>query len=237
MWGPPLKTPGALSGVLVVLGFTVVHDIFVSDIRYSLRRMVFAGALCGIALVWSYNRAVPVHSTRAWFAYSGMYSAELTALGALSLLVLQPRYSMAELLVADDAFGGLLPLSLPFIAAAIVLGTLLIWTYFGRKLASLLSILVTHVLLVFLLGHQFALLGLVEKSTAAGRVRRVRPAHRIVGRNVQPRRDGGGRGRRASLGAALDDAARHRRAPAGTSAPHAALGTRCRCCEAPGFET
>ncbi len=165
-WRRPLKTMGALSGAVVVLGFIVAHGILISDIWSGLRRMIFAGVLCGVALVWSYNRAVSAHSTRAWFGYSGMYAGELVALGALSLLILRPRYSMAELMVADDAFERLLPPSLPFIAGAIVVGTVGIWLYFGRKPAAFVPILVTQILLVFLLGHQFAFLGLVETSTA-----------------------------------------------------------------------
>ena len=49
---------------------------------------------------------------------------------------------------------------------AMVVGTIAVWLYCGRRWAALAPILVTQVLLVFLLGHQFAFLGLVESSSA-----------------------------------------------------------------------
>jgi hypothetical protein len=39
--------------------------------------MLLAGALCGFSVVWSYRKGVAVHSTSAWFRYSGIYAAEM----------------------------------------------------------------------------------------------------------------------------------------------------------------
>ncbi len=47
---------------------------------------------------------------------------------------------------------------------AILLGTLLLWSSYGRRSGTLVPILVTQVLLVFLVGHNLAILGLVELS-------------------------------------------------------------------------
>ncbi len=157
---------GALCGLVVVLGFTVVHNVFISDIWFNLGPMLFAGALCGLCLVWSYRKGVAEHSTAAWFRYASLYAAEMVTLGAVSLLVLRPRFTMAELMVADDAFERLLPPSIPLMIGAMVVGTIAIWSYNGRRPAALLPILLAQVLLVFLLGHQFAFLGLVESSSA-----------------------------------------------------------------------
>ncbi len=165
-WAVPPKWLGALSGVVVVLGFTIVHDIFISDIWFNVGPMLFAGALCGFCIAWSYRKAVADHSTAAWFGYAGLYAAEMIALGAVSLAVLRPRFTMAELMVADDAFERLMPPSMPLMIGAMVVGTTLIWLYCGRRRGALAPILVTQVLLVFLLGHQFAFLGLVESSSA-----------------------------------------------------------------------
>lgn len=90
----------------------------------------------------------------------------MIALGAVSLVVLRPRFTMAELMVADDAFERLLAPSAPLMIGAMMAGTISIWFYYGRRWAALAPILVTQVLLVFLLGHQFAFLGLVESSSA-----------------------------------------------------------------------
>lgn len=162
----PPKWLGAASGVVVVLGFTVAHDLLISDIWFNVRRMIFAGALCGFCIVWSYRNGVTQHSTGAWFRYGALHAVELIALGAVSLVVLRPRYTMAELSVVDDAFERLLLPSVPLMIGAMVVGTVFVWFYCGRRRAALAPILITQVLVVFLLGHQFAFLGLVESSSA-----------------------------------------------------------------------
>jgi hypothetical protein len=165
-WAAPSRWLGALTGVVVVLLFTIVHNVFITDIWFNAGPMLLAGALCGFSITWSYRKGVVGHSTAAWFRYAGLYAAEMIALGAVSLVVLRPRFTMAELMVADDALEQLMPPSLPLMIGAMVVGTVLIWLYYGRRWAALAPIAVTQVLLVFLLGHQFAFLGLVESSSA-----------------------------------------------------------------------
>ncbi len=157
---------GAFSGFLVVFGFIAAHDIFISDIWFNTGPMLVAGGLCGASVVWSYREAEALHSTSAWFRYAGLYAFEMIALGAVSLVLLRPQFTMAELMVADDAFERLLTPSMPLLIGAMILGTVSIWVYYGRRPGALLPILLTQVLLVFLLGHQFAFLGLVESSSA-----------------------------------------------------------------------
>jgi hypothetical protein len=157
---------GALSGAVVVFGFTVVHDVFITNIWFNVGPMLFAGALCGFCIVWSYRKGLADHSTAAWISYASLYAFEMIALGVVSLAVLRPRFSMAELMVADDAFERLLLPSMPLMIGAMVVGTILVWLYCRRRWAALAPIFVTQVLLVFFLGHQFAFLGLVESSSA-----------------------------------------------------------------------
>lgn len=165
-WGAPSMWLGALIGVVVVFGFTVVHSVFISDIWFNVGPMMFAGALCGFCVVWSYQKGVADHSTAAWFQYGGLYTVEMIALGAVSFAVLQPQFTMAELMVADDAFDRLLPPSIPLMIGAMAVGTILVWLYCGWRRPALIPIVSTQVLLVFFLGHQFAFLGLVESSSA-----------------------------------------------------------------------
>ena len=165
VWPVPPGWLGAVIGAVVVLGFTAVHDVFISDIWFNAGPMVFAGALCGYCLTWSYRASAREHSTATWFGYNAVYAVELIGLGGVSLIVLQPRFTMAELLVADDAFERLMPPAVPLMGAAIVVGTILVWLYCGRRLQAVIPILATQVVLVFLLGHQFAFLGLVEASS------------------------------------------------------------------------
>lgn len=165
-WGAPPMWLGALAGVVVVLGFTFIHDVFISDIWFNVGPMMFAGALCGLCVVWSYRKGVADHSTAAWFRYAGLYAAEMIALGAVSFAVLRPQFTMAELMVADNAIDRLLPPSMPLMIGAMAVGTIVVWVYCGRRRPALISIVSAHVLLVFFLGHQFAFLGLVESSSA-----------------------------------------------------------------------
>ena len=165
-WAVPPRWLGAVSGIVVVLGFTVVHDVFISDIWFNVGPMLFAGALCGFCIAWSYRAGVVDHSTAAWFRYGGLYAAEMIALGGVSLVVLRPRFTMAELLVAEDAFQRLMPPAVPLMVGAMVVGTIVVWLDCGRRWTAFAPILVTQILLVFLLGHQFAFLGLVEPSSA-----------------------------------------------------------------------
>lgn len=89
----------------------------------------------------------------------------LVALGGASLLVLDPRLTMAEAMVMEDALSELIPPALPLIVGAIVIGTLALWLGFGRRRRTLVPLLVTQIMLVFLVGHNFAILGLVEMSS------------------------------------------------------------------------
>lgn len=164
-WPKPPLWLGAPTGVVVVLGFTIFHNVFITDIWWNIGPMLFSGALCGFSVTWSYRRAVTDHSTRAWFRYAGLYAAEIVALGVVSLAVLRPRFTMADTMIMDDAMAELTPQALPLMVGVIVVGTILFWLYHGRRRGTLVPFLITQVLLVLLLGHQLAFLGLVESSS------------------------------------------------------------------------
>jgi hypothetical protein len=170
MWRAPPGWLGAVVGALVVLGFVLAHNAFISDIWFNAAPMIFAGAVCGLCVVWSYRSGIADHSSAAWLTFVGLFVVEMAVLGATSLLLLSPRWSMGELMVADDAFERLMPPSVPLMIGAMVLGTVLMWLYCDRRWAALGPLAVTQVLLVFLLGHQFAFLGLVETSSTLWRV-------------------------------------------------------------------
>lgn len=160
----PSRLQGAVSGGLTTLAFVLLHDLWISDIWFNLGPMLLAGALCGLAIVWGYTKAVPAHSSARWFAYNGWLAGLLVALGVASFAVLDPRFTMAEAMAMDDALAELIPPALPLMITATLVGTLLLWFAYGRRRAALAPILVTQVLLVFLVGHNLAILGLVELS-------------------------------------------------------------------------
>lgn len=157
---------GAASGAVTVLLFTLLHDLLISDIWFNVGPMVVSGAVCGAVLVWSYRAAVGDHTPRRWLAYVGVCSGLLVTLGVVSLLVLEPRFTMTELLGNDDALGLLLPPALPLMGAATLAGTGVLWLWLGRPPGALLPLLVGQLLLVFFMGHNLAILGLVEMSSA-----------------------------------------------------------------------
>lgn len=164
-WARPSMHAGAAAGALTVVLFTVVHGLFIVDIWFNIGPMVFSGAVCGLALVWSYNAAATSHSTRLWFEYLGACAALLIMLGATSLMMLDPRFTVAGLIGADDALGQLLPPAMPLMGAATLVGTGLLWLRYGRSVAALLPMLVSQALLVFFVGHNLAILGLLEMSS------------------------------------------------------------------------
>lgn len=150
-----------------MLLFTLLHDLLISDIWFNLGPMVISGAVCGTVLVWSYRAAVADHTSRRWLAYVGACAGLLVALGVVSLIVLEPRFTMTELLGDDDALGRLLPPALPLMGAATLVGTGVLWLWLDRRPRALVPLLIGQLLLVFFVGHNLAILGLVEMSSAA----------------------------------------------------------------------
>lgn len=160
----PSMLQGAVSGALTTLAFVLLHDVWISDIWFNVGPMLLAGALCGLVIVWGYTRAVQNHSTVRWLVYNGWLVGLLIALGAASFVVLEPRFTMAEAMAMENALAELIPPALPLMIVATLVGTLLLWIGYGRRRPALAPILATQTLLVFLVGHNLAILGLVELS-------------------------------------------------------------------------
>lgn len=148
-----------------MVAFTVVHDIWIADIWFNVVPMVVSGAACGASIVWSYRQGVSAHSWRKWLEYNGACALLLIGLGAVSFLVFEPRFAMAELIDAEDALSRLLPPAMPLIGGGTAVATIALWTMFGRRQSALLPILTTQALLMFLVGHNLAILGLVDIPT------------------------------------------------------------------------
>lgn len=158
------KTVGAFAGAVSALAFTALHGVLIVNIWDRTAAMMLAGALCGSCLVWSYTSARDRPSAMGWLAYNGLHVALLVALGPTSLLLLEPTASMGELIASADQLGDLVPSALPLMAVASAAGTTVVWATSGRTFGSLPSVCTTQVLLVVLVGHNFAILGLVEIS-------------------------------------------------------------------------
>jgi hypothetical protein len=159
-------TSGVLSGGLAVVAFAVIHDLWIADIWFNIGPMVLSGALCGWSIVLSYQKTTTIHSWGRWAGYNGACALLLIGLGAASFLVLDPRFTMAEMMNADDALSRLLPPAMPLIIGGTIIGALLLWVAFGRRRDAIIPILITQALLMFLVGHNLAILGLVEIPAA-----------------------------------------------------------------------
>lgn len=164
---PPSRALGAAVGGLVAVGFAAVHDVMISDIWFNLAPMVIAGAGCGVSIVWSYRAATTAHGWHRWVAYNATLAALLVGLGGVSLLVLEPRVTMAELMVAADPLAVVIPPVVPLMAAATVVGALVIWLLFSQRRHAVVPVLATQLVLVILDGHNLAILGLVELTADA----------------------------------------------------------------------
>ena len=152
---------GAIAGALAALAFAVIHDIFISDIWFSLLIMMGAGAICGLCIGWSYALLTKVPSIGSWWRYNMLYVALLALLGIISVLVFEPTTTMAALIEAnappDKLIGQALPMTALFTLLSAVLISLLYrqsWRHFG-------VILLTCILLILFLGLNVSVIGLV----------------------------------------------------------------------------
>lgn len=159
-----LVVPGLVAGALAPLVFAAVHALIIGDIWYSLVAMMVAGAACGATIAWSYGRLFEP-SIRSWLGYNASYVIALAVLGLVSVVVFEPRMTMAELLTSDgpptELISTALPVTILFtLGAALVLSVL-----FGRMLAAFGAILVTCSVLVALLGLNVSVIGLIQIPT------------------------------------------------------------------------
>ena len=154
---------GAVTGALATLGFIVIHGLWILDIWDMTGPMLFSGAVSGLVIVWSYNTAVGgEHTPARWFGYNGLIALLLILLGISSVVVLEPKFTMAETMRMDDGMAELMPPAVPIMVVAVLVGTFVLWAAFGRRRRALIPILVAQILIVFFLGHQYAFLGVVE---------------------------------------------------------------------------
>ena len=97
-----------------------------------------------------------------WLAMNGAFLATLFGLGLVSLIGFEPAWTFAELNTADPPIGDLFAAALPLMTWFTVVAATLLWLAFGPSRASAVPILITEALLVLLLGHNVAIIGLVD---------------------------------------------------------------------------
>jgi len=153
---------GALAGAISTLVFTIIHDIFISDIWFMLTPMLLAGALCGGLVSWSYGLLVSSNSLRNWLGYNLIYVVLFCLLGVASVLLFEPVTTMAAVVTLNgpptDLINQAMPMTVAFTFGMAILITMLYgpsWVKFG-------SVLLTCIVLVALLGLNVSAIGLVS---------------------------------------------------------------------------
>jgi hypothetical protein len=153
---------GAIAGIISTLTFIIIHDIFISDIWAMTGIMLFAGALCGLCVGWSYSLLVEDHKLGRWLSYNALYVFMLMLLGVASVVLFEPEMSFAALMALngppDQLIAQAMPMTLAFTLAAAIVISLLYkrsWKHFG-------AILITSIVLVLLLGLNVSAIGLIS---------------------------------------------------------------------------
>jgi hypothetical protein len=159
-----LVVPGAAAGALAALAFAAVHALWITDIWFTLVPMMIAGAVCGGTIAWSYGRLFEP-SIRTWLGYNTSYVVALAVLGLVSVVVFEPRTTMAEVLAGDGPPVDLIRDALPLTVAFTVATALLLGVRFGRTLAAFGTILVTASVLMVLLGLDVSVIGMIRIPT------------------------------------------------------------------------
>ena len=153
---------GATAGAAATFVFLILHAIVISDIWFSAPMMLVAGAACGACLRWSHVLVFSPGTESTWVIWNTAQTGLLLCLGLVSLVVFSPRWSMAELMTDDPPLGELFGQALPLMAAFTAIGAIALWAAFSRRTSTLPSVLATVALLVLLLGHNAAIIGLVD---------------------------------------------------------------------------
>ena len=153
---------GAIAGVVSTLAFTIIHDIFISDIWFSLVIMLVAGALCGGCVSWSYGLLVAEPSWKNWLGYNLWYVGMFVLLGFISVLLFEPVVSMAALVATNAPPDELIGQALPITAVFTLLMAVVVCLLYGFSWSRFVVVLITCTVLVLLLGLNVSVIGLVS---------------------------------------------------------------------------
>jgi hypothetical protein len=152
---------GAVAGALSAFGFAIIHDVFISDIWFSLIMMMVAAALCGVCIGWSFGLLVEAPSVGSWLRYNMLYVAMFVLLGAASVLVYDPVTTIAALVEADEPPGELIRQAMPMTVVFTMATAALVGLLYGRSWLRFGAILLTSTVLVLALGLNVSVIGLV----------------------------------------------------------------------------
>ena len=153
---------GTIAGLVSALIFTIVHQIFISDIWFSIPIMLIAGALCGPSLGWSYGVLVSVPTLKNWLAYNLVYMAMFGILGAVSVAAFDPITTVEALIEVNESPNELIGKAMPLTVVFIFLMAGFVTVLSTRRWANFGSALLACVVLVLTLGLNVSIIGLAS---------------------------------------------------------------------------
>lgn len=153
---------GILAGTASVLVFTVVHDLFISDIWDMLIVMMVAGAICGLCIGWTYRRLFDAPSVGSWLGYNLVYLVMFGLLGATSLIVFEPVTTLAEVIEEEGPIDELIGMALPMTVLFALATVAAISVLFVQRWTDIGPIFLTVTVLVLFLGLNVSAIGLVD---------------------------------------------------------------------------
>lgn len=153
---------GVMAGTVSVLVFTLVHDLFISDIWDMLIIMVMAGAVCGLCVGWTYGRLSDPPSIGSWLGYNMTYLTMFGLLGATSVFVFDPVTTLAEVIEDGGPIDDLVRMALPMTVLFALATTAILSVLFARRRSDVGPIFLTVIVLVVFLGLNVSAIGLVD---------------------------------------------------------------------------
>jgi uncharacterized membrane protein YuzA (DUF378 family) len=159
-----LLLSGAAAGAATTVAFAALHHLLISNIWFSLVPMILAGAACGMCLAWSYALLFARVSVAGWFGWNMLFFALFVLLGAVSVIVYTPVYSMEALIAGNEPPRELMWQAMPLTVAFTLAATAAISLAWGRTLRKAAVVLLTCTVLIVLLGLNVSVLGLVQMT-------------------------------------------------------------------------
>ena len=155
----------AVASLVSVIAFAMVHDIWISDIWFSLEFMLFAGAICGMSVGWCYGILFKEPVVRNWIMFNGLFLVMFILLAIISVMIFEPVTTISAVIAANEAPVELIRQAMPLTVIYILVVSLILNQFYGRSRYRFGVILITTTLLVLLLGLNVSVIGLVSVSS------------------------------------------------------------------------
>lgn len=152
---------GTIAGGVSALAFALVHQVFISDIWFSLPALLGAGAICGLCLGWTYGLLFEKPTLISWLRYNALFVGMLALLGLASVLVFEPVTTISELLESNGPPGELIRQALPMMVLFTLVMAAVLARLYGSTRAHYAAVLLPCAVLVTLLGLNISVIGLV----------------------------------------------------------------------------